>query len=38
MHRNRSGLRIDRQGVVPVLIVAVIGLVLATATLWVALR
>jgi hypothetical protein len=38
MDQNRFGLGIDRQGVVLVLMVAIIGLALATAVLWMALR
>jgi hypothetical protein len=38
MDQNRFGLGIDRQGVVLLLMVAIIGLALATAVLWMELR
>jgi hypothetical protein len=38
MDQNRFGLGIDRQGVVLLLMVAVIGLALATAVLWMEMR
>jgi hypothetical protein len=38
MDQNRFGLGIDRQGVVLLLMVAIIALALATAVLWIELR